>query len=167
MYKERIYRQCAKDDDLISFQAMVKETDLYVKANQDLSLKTIDYIQEVRKEIEDYVVIDPEFKTSLKPYIVNGRAPQIAKEMSELSASLGVGPFASIAGAIAEYVGKKLFNYSDEVIVENGGDVYIKTLKDRIVGIYAGEYSAGNKIGVQIKAKEIPLILIFFESGSS
>ncbi|MCL5024041.1 MAG: UPF0280 family protein [Nitrospirae bacterium] len=34
---------------------------------------------------------------------------------------------ASVAGAIAEYVGSALLPYSRDVIVENGGDVYIRS----------------------------------------
>ena len=33
---------------------------------------------------------------------------------------------AAVAGAIAEAVGRELLNYSLEVIVENGGDIFTK-----------------------------------------
>ncbi|GAH21645.1 unnamed protein product, partial [marine sediment metagenome] len=51
----------------------------------------------------------------------------------------GVGPMAAVAGAIAEAVGKDLLPFSPEVIVENGGDIFLKILKKRLVGIYAGQ----------------------------
>ena len=38
-----------------------------------------------------------------------------------------VGPMAAVAGAIAEYVGKDLLQYSRNVIVENGGDIFIES----------------------------------------
>jgi ApbE superfamily uncharacterized protein (UPF0280 family) len=43
------------------------------------------------------------------------------------------------------------------VIVENGGDIYLATSKERIVGIYAGHSPLSLKIGILIKPEEAPL----------
>ena len=43
-----------------------------------------------------------------------------------------------MAGSIAERVGRELLKLSPEVLVENGGDIYLKNLKKRRVGIYTG-----------------------------
>ena len=69
----------------------------------------------------------------------------------------GVGPMAAVAGAIAEFVGEELLAYSPEVIIENGGDIYIKSLKKRVVGIYAGNSPLTGKIGLEIEGKETPI----------
>ncbi|RLC36168.1 MAG: UPF0280 family protein, partial [Candidatus Nealsonbacteria bacterium] len=66
----------------------------------------------------------------------------------------GVGPMAAVAGAIAEFVGKELSNYSSEVIVENGGDIFIKSDKIRKVSIFAGESPLSQKIIFEIKAQK-------------
>jgi len=50
---------------------------------------------------------------------------------------------AAVAGAIADFVGQGLTRFSPEVIVENGGDVYLHPTQERTVGLYAG---AGNPI---------------------
>ncbi|MFC1645977.1 UPF0280 family protein [Candidatus Omnitrophota bacterium] len=157
MYEERTYRSWVRDDDLVGFQALVKETDLFIKAERDLSLESIDSINEFRDQIEEYVLKDPKFQTTLEPYIVNGKSPAIVKDMSKASSLVGVGPFASVAGAIAEYVGKNLLKYSKDIIIENGGDIFVKSSKDRVIGIYAGKSSLNKKIGLEIKAKDTPL----------
>jgi len=54
-------------------------------------------------------------------------APEIINRMIEAGSRANVGPMASVAGAIAEYVGLGLLPYSPEVIVENGGDVFIRS----------------------------------------
>ena len=64
---------------------------------------------------------------------------------------------AAVAGAIAEAVGKDLLSFSSEVIVENGGDIFLKILKKRLVGIYAGQSPFTGKIALEIKPKETPL----------
>jgi len=64
---------------------------------------------------------------------------------------------AAVAGAIAERVGKELLPYSDEVIVENGGDIFLKTSKERSIGVYAGESKFTRKIAFSILPEETPL----------
>jgi ApbE superfamily uncharacterized protein (UPF0280 family) len=77
--------------------------------------------------------------------------------MAEATAKLGVGPMAAVAGAIAEFVGKELSDYSPEVIIENGGDIYIKSRQKRVVGIYAGNSQLSGKIGLEIKGEDTPI----------
>ena len=157
MYKERRYRDWVRDNDLVGFQAIVKETDLFIKAERDLSVEATNSIRTFRRQIEEYVRIDPKFQTSLKPYVVNGKSPSIARKMSKASALVGVGPFASVAGAISEYTGKDLLKYTKDIIVENGGDIFIKSSKDRVIGIYSGSSSFNRRIALDIKASDTPI----------
>jgi ApbE superfamily uncharacterized protein (UPF0280 family) len=64
---------------------------------------------------------------------------------------------ASVAGAIAELVGTGLLAFSPEIIVENGGDIYLKSLKKRLIGIYAGKSPLTGKIGLEINEADTPL----------
>lgn len=64
---------------------------------------------------------------------------------------------AAVAGAIADFVGAGLADYSTDVIVENGGDIYIKSTRKRVVGIFAGTSPLTGKIGIEIDNKGIPL----------
>ncbi len=83
--------------------------------------------------------------------------PEVVLSMIKASSIAGVGPMASVAGAIAEAIGKKILEYVDEVIVENGGDIFIKTLKKRKVGIYAGKSPLSGKISITINPIDTPL----------
>jgi hypothetical protein len=96
--------------------------------------------------------------TALEPFPVGADAPAIAKVMAEAAKKVNVGPMAAVAGAFAEFVGKELTRYSAEVIVENGGDIYIKTAKARLVGIYAGEDSPlTGRVAIKIEPQDTPL----------
>jgi ApbE superfamily uncharacterized protein (UPF0280 family) len=64
---------------------------------------------------------------------------------------------AAVAGAIAESVSKDLLQFSKEVIIENGGDIYLSTSKERTIGIYAGDSPLSLKIGIVIDSEETPL----------
>ena len=48
---------------------------------------------------------------------------------------------ASVAGAIAEFVGNELLAFSPEIIVENGGDIYAKAPEPLKLALFAGEAS--------------------------
>jgi len=157
MYQPRFYRDWIRDKDLFSFNVVVKETDLYVRARRNLKRKTLKAASKYRALLEKYIERHPEFLTALEPIGVGEDAPQIVKAMAEAAKEAGVGPMASVAGAIAEYVGKELLPFSSEVIVENGGDIFLKTLKRRMIGIYAGESSFTGKITLEIQPEETPL----------
>ena len=157
MYEPRTYRHWIKDRDLTSFNIVVKETDLYIRASTNLKRKAHKLVLKYRNTLERYIGQHPLFLTSHEPLPIDENAPRIVKAMSESAARVGIGPMASVAGAIAEFVGNELLAFSPEIIVENGGDIYLKSLKKRLVGIYAGKSPLTGKIGLEINEADTPL----------
>ena len=157
MYEPRTYRHWIKDNDLTSFNIVVKETDLYIRASTNLGEKAYKLVLKYRNALESYIRKHPDFVTSLEPLPVSDDAPHIIIEMSAAAEKVGVGPMASVAGAIAEFVGNELIAFSPEIIIENGGDIYLKSLEKRIVGIYAGKLPLTGKIGLEINGQDTPL----------
>lgn len=157
-YQPRSYRDWVKDKDLVSFTVILKESDLCVRATRNLSRKALKTLLKYRTSLERYIERYPGFLTSLGPFAVGEDAPQIVKAMAEASDKVGVGPMAAVAGAIAESVGTELLPLSREVIVENGGDIFLKSTKTRSIGIYAGESSPfTGRIALEILPEETPL----------
>jgi ApbE superfamily uncharacterized protein (UPF0280 family) len=157
MYEERTYRELVKTDDLVNFEVIVKETDLLVRAERDLSKETRESIFKYRHQLETYIAMRPEFVKSLIPVNEDPHAPEIVKEMIRVSALARVGPMAAVAGAMAEYVSKDLIEISKEVIVENGGDIYLVTSRERMVGIYAGTSPLSMKLGIVVLPGDSPM----------
>jgi ApbE superfamily uncharacterized protein (UPF0280 family) len=157
MYESRFYRHWIKDDDLVSFELAVKQTDLYIRSRRNLKDKALDSVLKHRRSLESYIGQHPLFLTTLEPYRAEAGAPVIVKEMARISQLADVGPMAAVAGAIAEAVGRDLLAYSTEVIVENGGDIFLRTSKKRLVGIYAGQSSFTKSIALEIMPRETPL----------
>jgi len=157
MYEKRTYRNLVKTDDLVKFEVIVKETDLLVRADRDLSKETRESVLKYRHQLESYISMNPEFQKSLFPLTDDPYAPEIVQEMIRTSQRAQVGPMAAVAGAIAERVSKDLLILSKEVIVENGGDIYLATSKERTIGIYAGNSPISLKIGIVISPEETPL----------
>ena len=158
MYQPRTYRHWVQGQGLVSFHVVVKETDLYIRASSDLKIEEArNLVLKYRRILEEYIERHPSFATSLEPLTIDEDAPAIIGEMANASAKVDVGPMAAVAGAIAQFVGEELLSHSSEVIIENGGDIYLKSLKDRTVAIYAGGSPLSGKIGLEIKAAETPL----------
>jgi len=157
MHEPRFYRHWIKDDDLVSFEVVVKQTDLYIRSRRDLKDKALDSVLKHRGSLEAYIGRHPIFLTTLDPYQAEAGAPAIVKEMARVSQLAGVGPMAAVAGAIAEAIGRDLLAFSPEIIVENGGDIFLKISKKRLVGIYAGQSSFTKKIALEIMPRETPL----------
>lgn len=157
VYEPRLYRHWVKDKDLVSFNAVVKETDLYIRASSNLKRKTLKLVMKYRDMLERYIERHPSFLTSLEPIAIEDNAPDIITQMAESARKAGVGPMAAVAGAIAEFVGSELLAFSPEIIIENGGDIYLKSLKQRLIGIYAGKSPLTGKIALEINGEETPM----------
>lgn len=156
-YEERFYRNYHVNEDLIKFQVQEYESDLLILASNDVKLIAEKSLKEYRKQIEQYGIENSDFFSSLTPLNCLNSAPEIIKHMHRASKMAGVGPMASVAGAVSEYIGRDLLQYCDEVIIENGGDLYIKTLKERHIVVYAGNSPFSNKLSLIIKPEDTPL----------
>jgi ApbE superfamily uncharacterized protein (UPF0280 family) len=157
MHEPRFYRHWIKDSGLISFNVVVAQTDLYIRSQRNVQDKALDSVLKHRGSLEAYIKSHPLFLTTLDTYQAESEAPAIVKEMARVSQLTGVGPMAAVAGAIAEAVGRDLLAFSPEIIVENGGDIFLKTSKKRLVGIYAGRSSFTKKIALEVVPEETPL----------
>jgi len=157
MYEQRTYRHDIKDRDLVSFQVVVKETDLYIRAVKNLSIEAVAAVNEVRGPLERYIRGHPIFLHSLEPLPVEKDAPDIVHRMAQAARLADVGPMAAVAGAVAEMVGERLFQWSDDVIVENGGDIYLRVSSKRKIGIYAGESAFSGKLAIEVEPGRTPL----------
>ena len=165
MYEPRWYRQNI-GERFNSFTYRFMETDIWVafdvfsKVSKDEILRFVDNkCRSLRKLLEDYFLISPEFEHSLKPLKVPATAPELIRKLADGSVKTDVGPMAGIAGAFAEEIGKacKIEFGFKEIMIENGGDNYLDVLTDIYVKLYAGEHPLSNKIKLIIEAKDSPL----------
>jgi hypothetical protein len=154
--KEHPYRKRVHPRDLISFRVLIKETDLLVSSSRDLTQQTRDRVYHYRRQLEDYIRSKSDFLSTLLPYPEDPFAPEIIREMISVTRMFGVGPMAAVAGAIAQFVGSDLLSHAEEVIVENGGDIFVKTKRPTTVSIFAGTSRLSNKLGLIIHPEEMP-----------
>ena len=157
MKGKRFYRSWLARDGLVPFRAAVKETDLYILARSAFTHEAEEAIIGLRRQIEGYIAANPLFQTSLVPLPADPRAPRIVKEMLAAAQKAGVGPMAGVAGAVAEFVGTALLSLTPEVVVENGGDIFLKIDSERKIGIFAGQSPLTMRVGIRIPPEKTPL----------
>ncbi len=159
MFEIRSYRCHVKPRGLTHFRVVYKESDLQIIAEKDLSRESLTFLKEEREPLEDFILSHPEFLSALKPIKINDKAPPIVQEMLQAARLAGVGPMAAVAGVIAERVGKRLLEtgLTYEVVIENGGDIFLSLKREATVAILAGESPLSGKIGLRIRKDLMPL----------
>jgi uncharacterized protein len=156
MDNRHVYRNSITSRSLKAFHVLVKETDLQVHSLTDFKKETTELVLKYRGYIESFIDQHPDFENPLLPWTKAGVFPGIIEAMILAGKKAGVGPMAAVAGAVAQCVGQDLLSLSPEVIVENGGDIFIKTQNPVIVGIYTGHSPLNMKIGLKIDSGITP-----------
>ncbi len=155
-YEPRTYRRAVEPEGLVCFEVSVKETDLQICAQRDLSDHAGDLVARARWDLEEYIRAHPHFAETLAPLEVADAAPEIVRRMAGAGSVARVGPMAAVAGVIAEHVAIGLSEESPEVIVENGGDVYLMGSRDRVLALWAGEEGVAG-VGIEIRGALMPV----------
>jgi hypothetical protein len=164
MNTKRTYRLKHNKDYFVSFTIAYKDTDLWigVKENKNLNeIKNFAYKKIIfyRKILETYIQKKPIFASTHKPIPIKSDMPLMAKQMTIAALYANTGPMAAVAGAFSEFIAKdiiKKFNI-DEIMIENGGDIFLQSKKDITVSIFAGNSVLSDKIGIKIPADETPI----------
>jgi ApbE superfamily uncharacterized protein (UPF0280 family) len=157
-YRHRAYRQHSGDPDLLACQVQVRETDLQILAPVEVRTAALHSVIQYRNQLENYLPHHPIFLETLSPLPDDPTAPPLVRAMLQAGLATEVGPMAAVAGVIAEYVGRDLLKIPgcDEVVVENGGDIFISRHQDCTIAIFAGESRLSNRVGLKLKAAQMP-----------
>lgn len=137
-----------------------KQTSITVFCDLDIKSEVTEFLEDRYDELEAYCSRNPIFLVSYDPIKVEENAPDIVRRMADAGGKAGVGPMAAVAGTFSELVGRFLLeNGAEEVIVENGGDIFLKLEEERTVGLYAGNSIFSNRIGFKIIPEQTPLAI--------
>jgi ApbE superfamily uncharacterized protein (UPF0280 family) len=163
-FGQRFYREQMGVNRFRSFTISCKDSDLWIGVDiENFNTEMIDFaynkLVELRYSLESYINYNPLFGSSYLPVKTNPDDPEIAIEMSKAGEIANTGPMAAVAGAFSEYIAKALLNKFklNEIVVENGGDIFLKLKNDLILSVYAGDSPLSGKIGLEIPAWSTPL----------
>ncbi len=146
-----------------SFRIKHLETDLWIAVDGGRKTRadhfTLGRVIFYRNILDAHIKQYPDFLTSLVPLSAPPDIHSLAGEMYEASAAAGTGPMSAVAGTLAEYICNDLLNEFGfgEVVVENGGDLFMKLESPSAISVYAGSSPLSEKIGLEVKPSDTPL----------
>lgn len=141
-----------------AYTVRYKESDLWIQTDLDFRQEAETLLLEARLQLELYAREHSDFLTAYVPLPQDPKAPELVKWMVGAGLAAGVGPMAAVAGAIAKYVGEGLLSLGcKEVVVENGGDIYLAVNRELLVGLYAGSSPLSGHLGIRIRPGEMPI----------
>lgn len=142
------------------FPATLRESDLWIGVShthfhENMRAAAHKEMQRLRHILDRYIQEIPEFSTSLDPLFMPSRSTGIPEEiqiMLECGQLTGTGPMSAVAGLFAEFVGKRLERdfQLEEVVVENGGDLYLRNSSELVSVIHAGKSPLSDKMAFSI-----------------
>jgi len=113
-----------------------------------------------RRILEQYIGRHLAFGSSLESLELLSDAPEVARRMARAAALVGVGPMAAVAGAMAQCAAEAgLAAGAREVIVDNGGDIYLLAVEPVVVGLYAGRAALGDKLAFSLQPDDTPIAI--------
>ena len=134
-----------------------KDTNLRVAcASFELVTRTV---VEARRQLERYIARHPAFRTALEPLPLIDDPPEAARRMAAAAELTGLGPMAAVAGTLAQLGAEAaLADGCDEVIVENGGDIFLVAARPVTIALHAGA-ALGSRLAFHIDPQQTPLAL--------
>jgi ApbE superfamily uncharacterized protein (UPF0280 family) len=166
LYEPRIYREEMNRDRFRFFPCTYFETDLLIgvphsEYKDDMKRSALSEVMRIRSYILEFSTDHPSFITSLEPLDLPDMhkdkegglmAPDEIVTMLRCGMQSGTGPMSSVAGLFAQQVGNKLKEIYGltEVLVENGGDLYVENRSGLNVVIHAGSSPISGKMALSL-----------------
>ena len=155
IHTRRFYRHNAPSWGT-AFNVKHHASDLHILADSDLHDAAYRILVQLREELDAHIKEHPGFLYSLSPVDQPADCTETAEIMYRASQAAGTGPMAAVAGAIAELTGRELLRYSQAVIVENGGDIWLSVPDPVIIAIYAKNIYFRDNVAVRINPRQMP-----------
>lgn len=147
----RHYRTRMQPGQLVGYRVVAGESDLQIYTATDQQQQASHWLRQCRQQLLDYIQLSSDFLTSLIPLPLRPAAPPIVRRMAAAAERVGVGPMAAVAGAVAEFVGERLCAAAGEVLVENGGDIWLFGHQPRKVLVYAHQSPWSERVALQVR----------------
>lgn len=111
-----------------------------------------------RQQLESFLIRNRAFLEALSPVDVAEDSPEVVLRMATATKKFGVGPMASVAGALADLCLEEMLSKGAHFgMVENGGEIAANGFKKLLVSVFAGNSSLSNRIGMQLTSLDLPI----------
>lgn len=162
---------------LFYLRTTYREANLLIASENFSSINIgLSRFMEERTTIQGFIDKHPDFIYSLEPLEFGEELPSAIALSIEASKKAGVGPMASLPGALADITLEAMLNNGvKNAIVENGGEISMRINKKAIIGVYTGkEFNFGlildnscERIGVSTSSSSVSHALSFGEADAA
>jgi len=153
---KEIYRVNVAKKAEFAWKISYKYSDLFISCDRDIYSfihdKLIDFYNILEQEIKE----NPDFEKSLIPLKNYSCNNWILSEMYKTSETFNVGPMAAVAGSLCEYISREIQDRVRYLVIENGGDVYIKSTRDAVISVFLKNNYFGKGLNIKIEKKLLP-----------
>ena len=163
------------------FSSVLRESDLQIGLSHHFYQPSLEAICRKEQErlyslLSDHIARNHSFASSLDPLPMPDGPDSLAPELVSMyrcAEASETGPMSSVAGLFAEAAGKAILAKvkeisaedvampdsgdmldSCEVVVENGGDLFVRNMETLVVVIHAGDSALSGKLGLVIPPGE-------------
>ncbi len=164
-FQKRFYRK-AMGQRFRSWSIQYKESDLWIGVSPEswspqMEKTATAALMDARKQIEGYGRAHKSpvnFFETLAPMDDDPSASPVVRAMLQAGVKAKVGPMAAVAGAIAEHIGKALATSFEctEIIVENGGDLWLAFANPLEIAVFAGDSPLSVLLAVELEPELSP-----------
>lgn len=113
-----------------------------------------------RQILGEYIDLHPDFRDSFEPVELRSDAPEVAQRMARAGRLVGVGPMAAVAGAMAQRAAEAALEAgASEVIVDNGGDIYLRLAKPALIGLGTGTAELADGLAFSLQTNDTPVAI--------
>jgi len=141
-------------NEFVHAKVEIGETAATIAAERRYIANAVDAIKSARVQIERKVRQDRFFLTTLEPYDVGDDDPAVVRRMCDAASKAGVGPMASVAGAVAaEAVDAMIRGGCTHCWVDNGGDIAMKLDKAITLEVFT-DPDSGKAFGFELGPTE-------------
>lgn len=144
-----VYRSNISNKNKYSWIIRYKYSDIFLSCDRDIRDRVLEPLESFYKDVEALIEKDQSFATSLSPITPESHYPETVKHMCKASEAYNVGPMATIAGAVCEFLAQALIDKCNKLIIENGGDTLVIGEKNTTIGIHAENNYFKDKIRIR------------------
>jgi len=138
------------------YRVKYKYTDLFITSDRNISKELETPVLSFYEGIEKVILSEPAFEKSLVPMRIRDHYPSIIKKMCHAAKIFRVGPMAAVAGAVCEIIAESIAGRCGFLMIENGGDVFIKSSIPVNIGLHNSNKYFSDRLNIKIDAERTP-----------
>jgi uncharacterized protein len=154
--KLQAYRKVVTAKSSYRWLVSYRHSDIFISCDKDIVDRLRLPLEEVYSELDNFIKENPVFLKNLLPLEPQSYYPETVSKMCSISGKFNVGPMAAVAGTVNDCLAKNLLKHCSSLVIENGGDLFVKSGSDVTINLYLENPYFNNSISIRVKGVDTP-----------